>query len=124
MKKELIIKKCQTCLAKVRILKDCNCNNCGITCCNKPMVEEVTNSTEASVEKHLPVFKVIDNKIYVVINHVMEEEHYIEWIMYVTDEKEELVYIKDKAEVTFDYIAKGSIYSYCNKHGLWKIDID
>ena len=33
MKNELIIKKCKTCGAMVKVLKDCTCENCGIKCC-------------------------------------------------------------------------------------------
>ena len=120
MNKELIIKSCEECGTLIKVIKDNNC----ITCCNKKMIKQVANTNEASAEKHLPVCKVIDNKIYVVVNHVMDEEHFIEWVSYITEDKEETVYVKDKAEVTFDYVAKGTIYSYCNKHGLWKTEIN
>ena len=33
MKNELIIKKCLKCGALVEVINDCNCNECGITCC-------------------------------------------------------------------------------------------
>ena len=123
MDKEVILKKCDNCKALVKVLKDCNCNDCSFICCSKPMTSEIANSSDASKEKHLPEYKIIDNKIYVVVNHVMEEEHHIEWISYVTENNENIIYVKEKAEATFDYISKGYIYAYCNKHGLWKVEV-
>ena len=51
----------------------------------------------------------------------MEEEHYIEWISYIYDNKEQIVYFKagEEAIVTFEYVRGAIIYSYCNKHSIW-----
>ena len=53
MKNELIIKKCTSCGATIKVLDDCNCDNCGIVCCSKPMEVLVPNSVDAAVEKHV-----------------------------------------------------------------------
>ena len=50
MKNELIIKKCQKCGALVEVINDCNCWDCGITCCGEPMVKLISNSVDASFE--------------------------------------------------------------------------
>ena len=122
--KELIIKKCNKCGALVKVLEDCNCDNCGIKCCNEIMTTLVPNSTDAAFEKHVPEYEIKDNKLVVKVNHVMEEKHYIKWICLVTDNKEEYYYFNPGEEATIktDY-EKGIIYSYCNLHGLWKTDI-
>ena len=39
------------------------------------------NDVDASFEKHVPQMKKIDNNVEVFVNHVMEEDHYIEWIL-------------------------------------------
>ena len=39
MKNELIIKKCQKCGALIEVINDCNCKDCGIICCEKPMIK-------------------------------------------------------------------------------------
>lgn len=123
--KELVIKKCMKCGALVKIIKDCNCDNCTITCCNEPMKELKVNSTDGAVEKHKPTYEKVDNNIVVNVDHVMDKDHYIEWICLLTDNEEEYVYLKpgEKAQVTFNNVKEGKLYSYCNKHGLWTQDI-
>lgn len=125
MKNELIIKKCSKCGAMVKIIEDCKCNNCGIQCCGEEMKIMVPNSVDAAVEKHVPTYEVIDNEIIVKVNHVMEKEHYIEWISLVNENKEYTVklYPEQNAEARFPYIKGATIYSYCNKHGLWKEEV-
>ena len=71
------------------------CNHCGnivekiidskvpVVCCGEPMKALIPGTSDASVEKHLPVYKVENNKVYVTVGsveHPMVEEHYIEWI--------------------------------------------
>lgn len=126
MARELILKKCKSCGAMIKILKDCNCEDCGIKCCGEQMNKIVPNSVEASAEKHIPEYTVEGEKIHVKVNHVMEEDHYIEWISMVSDKKECTVYLKpgELAEAKFHYIPGSTIYAYCNKHGLWKKDVE
>lgn len=125
MKNELIIKKCSSCGAMVKVLKDCTCDNCGIKCCGKEMDIVLPNSTDASQEKHIPTYEKVEDEIYVRVNHVMEKEHYIEWIALISDNKEYVVnlYPEQNAEARFPYIPGSTIYEYCNKHGLWKVDV-
>ena len=85
MERELSLKRCKTCGKTVQILED---SNVEIMCCNEIMETIVPNSVDAAIEKHVPEYTVEDGKILVKVNHVMEEEHYIEWICLVTDEKE------------------------------------
>ncbi len=125
MKKELVIKKCSKCGALVKIINYCNCDDCGIKCCNEKMITVKSNSVDAAVEKHVPAYELNDNDVVVTVNHVMDEDHYIEWIALVTDEKEEVYYLKPgvSATVTFKDVKEGKLYSYCNKHGLWENEI-
>ena len=124
--KELIIKKCSKCGATVKIINDCHCPNCGITCCNESMTELKANTSDGAVEKHKPTYQVEEDKIEVTINHVMDDDHYIEWICLLTENKEEYVYFKpgDKPTIKFNKVSKGKIYAYCNKHGLWLTEIE
>ena len=85
MKNELKIKKCQKCGALIEVINDCTCGDCGITCCGKPMVRLISNSVDASFEKHIPTFEHIADEILVKVNHVMEKEHFIEWIALVNN---------------------------------------
>lgn len=126
MKNELIIKKCIHCGATVKVMEDCNCEGCGIICCNEPMKVMVPNSVDAAVEKHVPTYEIVDDEIVVKVNHVMEKEHYIEWISLVKENKEYTVklYPEQNAECRFPYLKDATLYAYCNKHGLWKAEVE
>ena len=54
----------------------------------------------------------------------MLPEHYIEWIALVADEKVVIKYLKpgDEPKAEFHDSKSGTIYAYCNLHGLWKAD--
>ncbi len=121
--KELMLKKCKSCGAIVKVFEECHCP-CDIMCCDDVMENIKPNTVEASLEKHIPSYEIIGDKIKVKVNHVMEEEHYISWIMFVSENKEEIVYFKpgESPEATFDY-QKGTLYSYCNKHELWSKNV-
>lgn len=125
MNKELIIKKCNSCGAIIKAINDCNCPSCGIVCCSEPMKVLTPNSVDAAVEKHVPVYEIKEDRIYVTVNHVMEEEHYIEWISIVSDGRECITYLKPgmEAKTHFKYIPGSTIYAYCNKHELWKTEV-
>lgn len=126
MKNELVIKQCKNCGATVNVLEDCTCNNCGIICCGEPMTKLVPNSVDASFEKHVPTYEKVEDEIFVKVNHVMEKEHFIEWVALVADNKQCIhkMYPEQNAETRFKYIPGSTIYAYCNKHGLWKMDVE
>ena len=117
--RELKLKKCLNCGAMIKVIEDCHCA-CNFICCDEKMTDIKPNTEEAAVEKHLPTYEVKDDKIEVQVNHVMDADHYIEWISFVSENREETVYLEPgmDAKAVFLY-QKGTLYSYCNKHGLW-----
>lgn len=119
---ELIIKKCAHCGEIVKVIKD---EGCDIICCGEPMKTLVPNSVDAAVEKHVPMIEVQGDKVLVTVNHVMEDDHYIEWVSIENDKQSCTKYFKpgEKAETHFKNIPGSTIYAYCNKHGLWKKEI-
>lgn len=122
MSKELVIKKCMKCGAMVQVIEDCSCDNCGIKCCGEQMQVLKPNSVDAAIEKHVPTYEIKDGKIFVKVNHVMESDHFIEWISIVNDKKMVTTYLEPGQEAIAHckYIPGTVIYAYCNKHGLWK----
>ena len=121
----LTIKKCLKCGALVEVLHDCTCENCGIKCCGEEMKAQLPNTVDAAVEKHLPVVEVNGNEIVVVVPHVMEADHYIEWIALETENKlcKKFLNPGEEAKVTFPYTPGSKVYEYCNKHGLWSTEV-
>ena len=79
------------------------------------------NSTDASFEKHIPCFKFDGDNVEIFVNHVMEEEHFIEWIMVEYKDMQIIKHFKpgDKPSVVVPYSLGMKAYSYCNKHSLW-----
>lgn len=125
MKKELVIKKCLKCGAMVEVIDDCNCENCGIKCCGEQMKVLVPNSVDASFEKHIPIYERVEDEIYVKVNHVMEKDHYIEYLYMVTDTRvcKVSLYPEQECSCRFKYIPGSKLYAYCNKHGLWVTEV-
>ena len=96
-----------------------------ITCCGKVMDEMEANTTDAAVEKHIPVYEKVEDEIVVrvgEIEHPMEKKHYIMWIAQVKENRVTRVelYPEQSTETRFPYVKGAIIYAYCNKHGLWK----
>lgn len=122
MSKELKLKRCKHCNAIVKVVNDSDC----ISCCGNKMEDIIPNSVDAAIEKHVPEYEIQGDKIIVKVNHVMEDDHYIEWISMVSDKKENMVYLKpgEVAEVEFTYTPNSTLYAYCNKHSVWKKDVD
>ena len=121
---------------KQRFLK---CNHCGnivamvedkgvpVMCCGQKMAEIIPGTVEASREKHIPVYKVEGNKVFVTVGsveHPMVAEHYIEWVSLQTKfgNQRKLLSAGNAPTVCFA-LCEGdeveAVYAYCNLHGLW-----
>ena len=99
-----------------------------VVCCGQKMKEIVPNTTDASQEKHVPVWKQEGNLVKVQVGsapHPMLAAHHIEWVSLQTkagNQRKALV-VDGAPEVTFaltDGDEVEAVYAYCNLHGLWK----
>lgn len=118
------------------------CSHCGniihfikntgvpIVCCNEKMEKLVPGSVDASVEKHVPVAKIDEQKVTVEIGstlHPMLDEHYIEWIILETENGYQKVNLNPDNQPKAEFIVANNkpiaVYEYCNLHGLWKLDL-
>ncbi len=100
-----------------------------MTCCGKPMERLEANSVDAAFEKHVPVYERVEDEIVVKVGeveHPMEKDHYIMWIAQVSDNQTTRIrlYPEQGTEVRFKYIPQSTLYAYCNKHGLWKAEVE
>ena len=99
-----------------------------IICCGEPMKEIVPGTTDASLEKHVPVYEVKDGRVKVrvgAVDHPMIPEHYIEWVAIQTKFGNQRKALKpgDEPAVCFrlcDGDEIEAVYAYCNLHSLWK----
>lgn len=117
--------KCETCGNIVEMVKESGVN---VMCCGTQMKELVPGTTDAAVEKHVPVAAVDGNKVSVVVGeveHPMADEHYIEWIVIETTNGSQKKLLKPGQAPKAEFLlADGEVlvatYAYCNLHGLWK----
>ena len=114
------------------------CNVCGnitevlyagqgeLVCCGEPMELLPEKTTDAGLEKHVPVVEATDKGVTVKVGevpHPMEEKHYIEWIEVITDGTSCRRFLKpgNQPEAEFETGAqKVAAREYCSVHGLWK----
>ncbi|MCR5217873.1 desulfoferrodoxin family protein [Treponema sp.] len=116
--------KCKKCGKVVSMLKGSPCDT---MCCGEAMSELKANTTEAAVEKHIPVVQVNGNIVDVTVGsviHPMEEKHFIEWIALETKNTNQLKSLKPGEEPKAVFaLADGDevvrAYAYCNLHSLW-----
>lgn len=102
-----------------------------VMCCGEKMTEIIPGTTDAAVEKHLPVISQKGNSITVTVGsveHPMLDEHYIEWISLETSCGNQIKYLNpgEKPEAVFELAGGDTLlaaYAYCNLHGLWKTEV-
>ncbi len=122
---EMKFYRCEVCGQIIAIVRK---TGSPIMCCGQKMTEIVPCSTDASVEKHVPVYEVKDGKVLVTVGsaeHPMLPEHYIEWIALQTKAGNQRKALKpgDEPKACFpicDGDEVDAVYAYCNLHGLWK----
>lgn len=122
---EMKFYRCAHCGQIIAIVKE---TGVPVICCGEKMQEIVPGTTDASVEKHVPVYEVEGNTVTVKVGsaeHPMLEEHYIEWVSLKTKQGNQRKALKPGQEpkVTFAIVDGDeveAVYAYCNLHSLWK----
>lgn len=122
---EMKFYRCKHCGQIVAVVK---ATGVPIICCGSPMEEIVPGTTDAAVEKHVPVYETANGKVTVTVGsveHPMTEEHYIEWIALKTKSGNQRKALKPgdapKAEFAIvDGDEVEAVFAYCNLHSLWK----
>lgn len=98
-----------------------------VICCGQKMTEIVPGTTDAAVEKHVPVISVNGSAVTVKVgsvDHPMIPEHFIQWIALETKQGQQIKHLtpNDQPQAFFA-LAEGdevvAAYAYCNLHGLW-----
>ena len=126
-------------MCEIRFFKCMHCGNIigvihnaggPMMCCGEKMTELIPGTTDAAVEKHVPVVSIEGNIVTVKVGeveHPMLEEHFIQWVYLQTDRGGQRKCLKpgEKPEVKFALCDEKpvAVFEYCNLHGLWKADI-
>ena len=117
--------RCEKCGNIIAVVK---ASGVPVMCCGQKMTEIVPGTTDAAVEKHVPVFEVKDNMVYVTVGsveHPMLPEHFIEWVSIQTKQGNQRKALKPgEAPQAVFALCPGdeveAVYAYCNLHSLWK----
>lgn len=121
---EMKFYRCKHCGQIVAIVKKTGAD---IICCGDEMEEIIPGTVDASLEKHVPVYKIKDDVVHVKVGaemHPMTPEHYIEWIAIQTKNGNQRVTLKpgDAPKACFALVDDDeveAVYAYCNLHSLW-----
>ncbi len=114
------------------IVEKINDSGVPVICCGEEMKELVANTTDAALEKHVPVVTVENGNLVVKVGeveHPMTDEHYITTIYAVMGNKTYRADLTptDHPTATFalgDFKGNVEVFEYCNLHGLWKKEIN
>lgn len=101
-------------------------------CCDQDMEVLVPNTSDGTVEKHVPKVTNNNNEIFVEVGeiaHPMVPEHYITMIALETDRGVYVKYLTSDCSPTamFKICEKEKplkVYEYCNVHSLYMKDLE
>ena len=118
------IYKCNACGNIVTMLED---SGVVPSCCGEEMELLAAGTSDGAVEKHVPVIEIKGSHVKVRVGeyaHPMLSEHYIMWILLVTDKGFHITYLSptDEPAACFELCTGETpteAYAYCNLHGLW-----
>lgn len=87
---------------------------CGITL---PALE-----TEEADDAHAVTIEKVEDEHFITFRHPMTKQHFISFIAFVTSDRLQMVklYPEGNAETRLQLRGIGTLYWYCNRHGLYK----
>ena len=87
---------------------------CGVTL---PPLE-----AEEADDDHAVTIEQVEDEQFVTVRHPMTKEHFISFLAYVTCDRVQLVklYPEGEAQTRLQMRGLGTLYYYCNRHGLYK----
>jgi len=123
MAEKMAVYKCELCGNIAEVL---TAGSAEMMCCGQQMVKQNENTTDAAVEKHVPVLEKKNDGWQVTVgsvDHPMTDDHYIEWIELIAGDTvyRQFLNPSDKPAAFFPSVEGDvSVRAYCNLHGLWK----
>lgn len=92
------------------------------SCCGITLLEQ---EAEKCDESHMIQLETVDDEYHVMIDHPMSKEHYVSFIAYVTSDGVEITKLYPEQDISVRFRKKGHgiIYAYCNRHGMFKMQM-
>ena len=93
-----------------------------ISCCGITLPPQEAEETDSD---HTINMEVVEDEYYVTVDHPMDKTHYISFLCAVADQSIQFVklYPEQEAETRFKINRVDRIYAYCNRHGLYVLDL-
>ena len=93
--------------------------NAVVSCCGVtlPPLE-----AEDADDDHTVTVENVEDEHFITIHHPMTKEHFISFVAYVTCDRVQFVklYPEGEAQTRLQMRGLGTLYYYCNRHGLYK----
>ena len=105
---------CPVCGNILHSMGDAVVSCCGITL---PALE-----AEDADDTHSITIEKVEDEHFIVVPHPMTKQHFISFVAFVTADRLQMVkfYPEGNAETRLQLRGRGSLYYYCNQHGLFK----
>lgn len=93
-----------------------------VSCCGIALPELDLRTAEAPDDAHPLTLKKVEDELFVSVRHPMTKDHYLSFLACLTADRLQLVklYPEGSAECRFPLRSTGTLYFYCNRHGLMK----
>ena len=90
-----------------------------VSCCGVTLPAMEAEETD---DDHTITIENVEDEQYLTIHHPMTKEHYISFAAFVTSDRFQMVklYPEGNAQARMQLWGWGTLYFYCNKHGLFK----
>lgn len=90
------------------------------SCCGITLPVQEAEETDAA---HDFTIERVENEYYVTMHHPMTKAHYISFLAYITSDRLQMVklYPEQNPAARFSMLGRGTLYAYCNQHGLFKV---
>ena len=105
---------CPICGNVIHTLGEALISCCGVTL--PPLSAEDCDS------EHIISMESVEDEQFVTLEHPMTKEHYISFVAYVTADRCQIVklYPEGEAQLRLPVRRFGTLYAYCNRHGLYR----
>ncbi len=93
-------------------------SNAEVSCCGRKLSALIPQKCD---EAHSAVSELIDDEVYITVNHEMTKKHYISFAVYVSWDRYYLakLYPEQDCSVRFPKLPEGKLYICCSNHGLF-----
>ena len=93
-----------------------------VSCCG---ISLPALDAEEPDDEHAITIENVEDEHFIIVRHPMSKGHFISFLAFVTCDRVQLVklYPEGNAETRLQLRGMGQLYSYCNRHGLFRLRV-